>query len=180
MSRADASILSIIGRLKRFNADQLQTIHGKLSNASSQFELTDAELKKYLDKRIHQNKANYDQQVKNMKPIVMKEALEFVKQQTDAIVKLLTKTHHNMVVNVMEFRRRNENLIEERQKVLDNWIFCEKALAHKSPTMEAEFALDETTPLSMYDCLVPLLKEQRRLKVMPESVQTIEDFRSEQ
>ena len=37
-------------------------------------------MKEYMDKKIHQNKVNFDQMVKNMKPIVMKEALEFLKQ----------------------------------------------------------------------------------------------------
>ena len=33
----------------------------------------------------------------------------------------------------------------------------------KSPAMEAEYAHDERTPLSLYDCLIPKLRENRML-----------------
>ena len=70
-------------------------------------------------------------------------------------------------------------MLEDREKILKNWIVCEEALAQKSPTMEAEYALDERTPLTFYDCLVPLLKEQRRFKIMPDTTMTIQDFKSQ-
>ena len=37
-----------------------------------------------------------------------------------------------------------------------------------SPVLEAEYAHDERNPLNLYDCLVPRLREYRRLKVQPE------------
>ena len=63
--------------------------------------------------------------------------------------------------------------------ILDSWILVELSLAQKSPTMEAEFALDEKTALSLYDCLVPVLKEQRRFKIMPDTSLSISDFRTQ-
>ena len=41
----------------------------------------------------------------------------------------------------------------------------EAALALKGPIMEAEHALDERSPLSLYDCLIPQIKELRRFKL---------------
>ena len=94
-------------------------------------------------------------------------------------MKVLTRTHHKMIRDFMTFRSRNEDVLREREKLLQNWIFCEEALAHRSPTFEAEFALDEKTALSMYDCLVPVLREHRRFKIMPDTSMTVEDFKSQ-
>ena len=46
----------------------------------------------------------------------------------------------------------------ERDQLLENWKITEILLAQKTPVFEAEYALDERTPLSLYDCLVPKLK----------------------
>ena len=83
-----------------------------------------------------------------------------------------------MLRDFMSFRARNEDVLREREKLLQNWIYCEEALASRSPTFEAEFALDEKTALSMYDCLVPVLQEHRRFKIMPDTSMSIEDFKS--
>ena len=74
---------------------------------SAKFEYTEKDMKEYMDKKIHQNKVNFDQLVKNMKPIVMKEALDFVKQQTQVVVKLLTKAHHGMIKDMLSYRASN-------------------------------------------------------------------------
>ena len=41
----------------------------------------------------------------------------------------------------------------------------EVALAQKTPVMEAEYAMDDRTPLNFYDCLVPKLREHRRFRI---------------
>ena len=35
----------------------------------------------------------------------------------------------------------------------------------KSPALEAEYAHDDRTSLGLYDCLVPRLREHRKLKI---------------
>ena len=52
--------------------------------------------------------------------------------------------------------------------------------ALKSPVMEAEHAIDEATALSLYDCLITKIKEQRRFKVLPDSKFSISDFMVQQ
>ena len=49
----------------------------------------------------------------------------------------------------------------------------------KSPTLEAEHAIDDATALSLYDCLVPQIKELRRFKVTKDSEFSVADFRSQ-
>ena len=46
--------------------------------------------------------------------------------------------------------------------------------------MEVEYAYDERTALSLYDCLVPKLKEHRRLIRPKDYIQTIYDYQAKQ
>ena len=39
--------------------------------------------------------------------------------------------------------------------------YMERCYAEKSPINEIEFAFDDRTPLQLYDCLMPRLKEHR-------------------
>ena len=47
--------------------------------------------------------------------------------------------------------------------VLNKWKTAEQLSSVKTPVMEAEFAIDERSALSLYDCMVPRLKEHRRI-----------------
>ena len=40
-------------------------------------------------------------------------------------------------------------------------MYMERCYAEKSPINEVEFAFDDRTPLQLYDCLMPRLKEHR-------------------
>ena len=39
-------------------------------------------------------------------------------------------------------------------------------LALKTPCMQAEHVIDEGTALSLYDCLIPKLREHRKFKLI--------------
>ena len=71
-------------------------------------------------------------------------------------------------------------MLKERDFLHKQWSFFEKAFMLKSPVMEAEYAHDERTPLSLYDCLIPTLREHRMLHLRPRSnqFQIEEDFRA--
>lgn len=56
---------------------------------------------------------------------------------------------------------------KDRETLLSHWLMFEKAYAMRSPTMEAEYAHDDRTALSLYDCLIPKLREHRLLKIRP-------------
>ena len=53
----------------------------------------------------------------------------------------------------------------------------EGALALKTPVTEAEYAIDERSQLSLYDCLVPTIKEHRRFKVQKDEKFSLADFK---
>ena len=49
----------------------------------------------------------------------------------------------------------------------------------KTPVMEEEHAMDDRTPLALYDCLVPKIKEHRRFRITKDSEFSIADFKSQ-
>ena len=49
----------------------------------------------------------------------------------------------------------------------------------KTPVMEAEFAIDDRSLLSLYDCLVPKLVENRRFRIKKEDAFSIADFKAQ-
>lgn len=106
----------------------------------------------------------------------MQQAVDFLKVQAESITKLLTKTHHNILQGFIQFKARNDKLIRERETMYACWLYSERALALKTPVREAEFALDDQSALRMYDCLLPLLKEHRRLRVVPDSEPSTTDY----
>ena len=58
-----------------------------------------------------------------------------------------------------------DKLINEREKMHNYWLTFEKAYALRTPVCEVEFAMDERSPLQLYDCLVPKLREHRKLHI---------------
>ena len=101
-------------------------------------------------------------QVRNLKPIVMSMAVDFLKREGSNITTLLTQQHHVVIKNFLEHKRRNEKMIAEREVILKHWKQTEFLLALKGPVHEAEFAIEEKSPLVLYDCLIPTLRENRR------------------
>ena len=59
-------------------------------------------------------------------------------------------------------------LISEREMLLERWNFFEKAYIMRSPALECEFAHDERTQLSLYDSVIPKLREHNKLRIRPE------------
>ena len=57
----------------------------------------------------------------------------------------------------------------------------EQMVALKTPVSEAEHAIDERTALSLYDCLIPKLKEYRKFRIQVEDKDKlkIDDFKAQ-
>ena len=64
--------------------------------------------------KIRKIETNYAQQLKNLKPVVFKEAAEFVKDRTSEILKSLSKQHRLVVQQLIDYRTETEGLINER------------------------------------------------------------------
>ena len=115
-----------------------------------------------------------------MKPIVMQEAVKFIKEQAQAITRVLTRAHYNLNRDFLHHLVRNDELVKERDFIYEKWLACEQALAMKTPVREAEYALDERTPLHLYDCLLPLIKENRKFSIELGAALSIDDFKAQQ
>ena len=83
-----------------------------------------------------------------------------------------------MVQEFLEHKKRTETYMNQRDDILKRWQYSEEALALKSPVMEAEYAYDDKTTLSLYDCTVPKIKEHRRLILPQDYKETILDYRA--
>ena len=75
---------------------------------------------------------------------------------------------------------RSEAELNKKNKMNNHLGYLEQCFALKTPIMEAEYALDERSPLSLYDCLVPTLKEHRRFKINLNDKFNIPDFKTQQ
>lgn len=142
--------------------------------------IEDEALKQIMEKKLQKEKQNFEMHLKNVKPIALRQAVDFVRREADSITTLLTKNHNQLYKKFLEMKQRFVPESNERDQLLENWKITEILLAQKTPVFEAEYALDERTPLSLYDCLVPKLKQQRRLVVQETAKFSIEDFRAKQ
>lgn len=80
----------------------------------------------------------------------------------------------------MDYKERSEQKIKWADEMGDNCVILETLVAMKTPVMEAEHVLDERNKFSFYNCLIPMLKEHRRFKLLPDSEFSIEDFKTQQ
>ena len=112
--------------------------------------------------------AQFDQQLKNMKGVIFKEAAEFVKNKAMEITNVLSKQHQNIIKTFVNYRIDSEKKIDERDLLLQRWRLFEEAYCLRSPALEAEFVFDRRSAIGMYDCVIPQLKEYRKLEVTPE------------
>lgn len=78
----------------------------------------------------------------------------------------------------MNFKDRSDEKIKKADNLISQMALLELALASKTPVMDAEYAIDDRTPLSLYDCLVPKIKENRRFRIQKDDKFSIADFRS--
>ena len=49
----------------------------------------------------------------------------------------------------------------------------------KTPVMEAEFAIDDQSALSFYECLMPKLREHRKFCIKKDDKFSIDDFKAQ-
>lgn len=77
----------------------------------------------------------------------------------------------------IRYRKLTDDQIVENIYLKKKVLLLENAVSQKSPVNEAEYAFDDNTPFSLYDCVIPKLKEHRALKFDPrtELVQVYND-----
>ena len=64
-----------------------------------------------MQNRMHQT------QLKNCKAIAIQEATEFIKSQSEAIQKLLTKEHHKLILRFIDFKARTKERCDKVEQL---------------------------------------------------------------
>ena len=55
------------------------------------------ELRQMVDNKVHLIQVAFDRKVHDLKPFVLDQACHFIKQRTENITTLLTRSHHNII-----------------------------------------------------------------------------------
>ena len=84
-----------------------------------------------------------------------------------------------MVDQFLKFKERTEGGIQKAEQRNKAVTMLENLICLKSPCMEAEYAIDDRTSLSLYDCLLPKLKEHRRFRIQKDAVFSVSDFKAQ-
>ena len=76
---------------------------------------------------------------KNIKTVVFKEAVEFLKEKTNIVSEILTKNHRKLVFQLLEARKLTFSKIQEVEDMNKRMIKLELDLAYRLPVDEAEY-----------------------------------------
>lgn len=92
----------------------------------------------------------------------------------------MTRQHHNLVKQFIDFKDRTDQKLAQADKQMRDVTYLETYVALKSPANQAEHVIDEGTALSLYDSLVPKLREHRRFKLLKDAEFSLADFKIQQ
>lgn len=93
--------------------------------------------------------------------IVQRQSIDFIKKQAENITALLTKEHRRIIekfqgwIDVAILKADRNAHLEQLA------IISEMYSAKTNPVLQANYGLDDDTPLALYDCLVPTLQSRR-------------------
>ena len=66
-----------------------------------------------LKKRTSQIQMSYNTIIRDIKPCIFREAVDFVKEQAGAVTKVLSKEHHRIINQYFVLRKDNEDKTEQ-------------------------------------------------------------------
>lgn len=111
--------------------------------------------------------------------MLFEEACKFIEERAEFVTKLLTRQHRNVIKQFIDFKERSEKDLQEAKKMQEHVAYLETMVALKSPCMQAEHVIDDATALSLYDSLIPKLREHRKFRLFSETPFSVEDFKSQ-
>lgn len=96
-----------------------------------------------------------------MKTLAIQEAIDFVKTKSESLSKAFTQEFHHIITSFLEFKERFHDDMETLDHLNQSNLEMTMLNAIESSSKEAMYALDETNPLSFYNCLIPELAVYR-------------------
>ena len=121
----------------------------------------------------------FEKRLKEMKPFIFDMASQFIEDKAKQITKELTKAHHQILKQFIAFKDRSTFQMKQADRMHKYVAKLEERLAMRSPTLEAEHAIDDRTALTLYDCLMPQLREHRKFRIAKDAQFSIEDFNAQ-
>ena len=91
---------------------------------------------------------------------------------------MLTKVHQGLIKQFIDDKSRSYEIVKLHDDMVEKVKMLEMALAQKTPVMQAEHVIDDTNLFSTFDCLIPKIKEHRRVKLLKDSTFSIADLKT--
>ena len=123
-----------------------------------------------LNKQVNSLSKAHKQQLKNVEAVTLAEASKFIKNHAEKIARALTREHHKIIQQFLDYKDRIDYFINGLNEAQTRMVTAEMISALKNQIYEAEYATSEDNPLKLFDCLVPKLKEHRKAKKEPVTV----------
>ena len=122
-------------------------------------------MNEHMQKVLKNQRRVYENSLKNLQSMAIKEALDFIKYQSGSIQKHLTTEHHKLVEKFQAFKDRTDHRLK-RAEIIEKLVSdLELRYSLESATKEAMYAMDATNPLRLFDCLIPELTAYRPLRL---------------
>ena len=131
------------------------------SDLTSATSTMDASNNLLFAKKVRSIEKAFNSKLANIKPIVYQEAIKWLKNKTDKFCKNFTEELHLILRQFLDYKAKTNSRMAEVAWYQENVKILEQTLARKIPVFESEYGMSETTPLRLYDCLVPRIKENR-------------------
>ena len=116
-----------------------------------------------MDKRIASMQRKMDRaqlvEIRNVKAVAIKEAIDFVKASNEKLMKMFTHEQHRLVYQFLEFKKRSSKGYDEIEELKNRVKEIELPQASVNFANEAEYALQKKNPMKLYDCLLPKFPE---------------------
>ena len=117
--------------------------------------------------------------MKNLKSVILAEAVKYFKNSAISINKLLTREHHKIVKQFIAYKERISNENELAQKYMQNMKETELEDAILNPILEAFYNTRKEDPTKLYQCLMPTIIDVQKPKLEPKRKYTMPDDQSE-
>ena len=143
---------SVMSKMRKLSMNSMQGDHEEL-------------IKMLLDQQAKMLDKIHNIELKNVKSIAMQEAMEFVKKQSVKVASIMTKEHHKMTRQFLDYKSRTIHIMETNNGLKEEIKEVECALALKYPVDDFDFVHPEENPLKLYDCLIPEVRKNRQFRL---------------
>ena len=99
---------------------------------------------------------------RNLKAVVFKESVDFLKDKSKIVAEILTKNHRKVVTQFIDYRTQTNNKMVHVETMRQNLMQQELEFSTTGPVAEAEYQLKRKVQIALYDCLIPRLKVKKK------------------